>query len=64
MGLLSTDQLLYSDLRTGLIVAALATQPMLFYQQFAVSMVNLGNTQVLTGNGEGEIRTNCNFVNP
>ncbi|KAJ0966216.1 hypothetical protein J5N97_027354 [Dioscorea zingiberensis] len=62
MGLLSTDQLLYSDSRTAPIVAALASQPDLFYQQFAVSMVNLGNAQVLTGD-EGEIRTNCNFVN-
>ncbi|KAM0943739.1 putative peroxidase [Dioscorea sansibarensis] len=62
MGLLSTDQLLYSDSRTGPIVSALASQPTLFYQQFAVSMVNLGNAQVLTGD-EGEIRTNCNYVN-
>ncbi|KAM0952166.1 putative peroxidase [Dioscorea sansibarensis] len=62
MGLLSTDQLLNSDMRTAPIVAALASQPMLFSQQFAVSMVNLGNVQVLTGN-RGEIRTNCNFVN-
>ncbi|XP_020256677.1 peroxidase 7 isoform X3 [Asparagus officinalis] len=63
MGLLSTDQLLYSDSRTKPIVSALAWQPMLFYQQFAVSMVNLANAQVLTGDDEGEIRTNCNFVN-
>lgn len=63
MGLLSTDQLLYSDLRTAPIVTALATQPWLFNRQFAVSMVNLGKTQILTGSDEGEIRTNCNFVN-
>ncbi|KAJ8621972.1 hypothetical protein MRB53_030501 [Persea americana] len=63
MGLLFTDQLLYSDSRTALIVTALATQPWLFYRQFAVSMVNLGKTQILTGSDEGEIRTNCNFVN-
>lgn len=64
MGLLSTDQLLYSDSRTAPVVAALASQPMLFYQQFAVSMVNLGNALVLTGDDEGQIRTNCNYVNP
>lgn len=46
MGLLSTDQLLYSDSRTSPIVKALATQPMFLYQQFAVSMVNLANSQV------------------
>ncbi|XXG82661.1 hypothetical protein AAC387_Pa10g0561 [Persea americana] len=63
MGLLFTDQLLYSDSRTAPIVTALATQPWLFYRQFAVSMVNLGKTQILTGSDEGEIRTNCNFVN-
>lgn len=62
MGLLSTDQLLNSDSRTSPIVSSLATQPMLFYQQFSVSMTNLGNVQVLTGD-EGEIRTNCNYVN-
>ncbi|MQM21190.1 hypothetical protein Taro_054224 [Colocasia esculenta] len=63
MGLLSTDQLLHSDSRTSPVVATLVSQPYLFYQQFAVSMVNLGNVQVLTGDDEGEIRSNCNFVN-
>ncbi|PIA37654.1 hypothetical protein AQUCO_03000303v1 [Aquilegia coerulea] len=63
MGLLSTDQLLYSDSRTKPLVTALANQPWLFFQQFAVSMIKLGNTQVLTGKYEGEIRNNCNFVN-
>ncbi|XP_020596304.1 peroxidase 7 [Phalaenopsis equestris] len=62
MGLLSTDQLLNSDSRTSPIVSALAAQPMLFYQQFSVSMTNLGNVQVLTGD-EGEIRTKCSSLN-
>ncbi|BBH01404.1 Peroxidase superfamily protein [Prunus dulcis] len=35
----------------------------LFESQFAVSMVKLGNVQVLTRPNEGEIRVNCNFVN-
>ncbi|KAJ9673137.1 hypothetical protein PVL29_026425 [Vitis rotundifolia] len=64
MGLLSTDQELYRDSRTSPIVEALATQPELFTNQFAVSMVNLGNVQVVTGEKDGEIRGNCNFVNP
>ncbi|KAI6690763.1 hypothetical protein NL676_027591 [Syzygium grande] len=34
----------------------------LFNYQFSVSMANLGNSQVLTGD-EGEVRTNCNAVN-
>ncbi|KAF8412627.1 hypothetical protein HHK36_000596 [Tetracentron sinense] len=63
MGLLSTDQLLYSDPRTAPLVAALASQPSIFQPQFAASMVKLGNIQVLTGKYEGEIRANCNFVN-
>ncbi|KAF8026427.1 hypothetical protein BT93_F3033 [Corymbia citriodora subsp. variegata] len=62
MGLLSTDQYLYSDSRTKPLVAALATQPQLFNYQFGVSMAKLGNVQVLTGD-EGEVRTNCNAVN-
>lgn len=64
MGLLSTDQLLYSDARTASFVPLLTSQPELFFNQFAVSMVKLGNVQVLTRNFEGEIRQNCNFVNP
>ncbi|KAF6136584.1 hypothetical protein GIB67_016040 [Kingdonia uniflora] len=63
MGLLSTDQLLNSDPRTAPLVTTMASQPWFFLQQFAVSMVKLGNTQVLTGKYEGEIRTNCNYVN-
>ncbi|XP_057948377.1 peroxidase 7-like [Malania oleifera] len=63
MGLLTTDQLLYLDARTAPYVDALASQPDLFMTQFAVSMVKLGNTQVLTGGRQGEIRLNCNYVN-
>ncbi|KAL3509716.1 hypothetical protein ACH5RR_029117 [Cinchona calisaya] len=62
-GLLSTDQLLFSDPRTAPIVEALGSQSQLFTSQFAVSMVNLGNVQVLTGNNQGEIRFDCNYVN-
>uniref|UniRef100_A0A7N2R414 Peroxidase n=2 Tax=Quercus lobata TaxID=97700 RepID=A0A7N2R414_QUELO len=62
VGLLTTDQELYSDERTLPFVEAMASQPFLFQNQFIVSMTNLGNVQVLTGN-EGEIRANCNYVN-
>ncbi|THF95625.1 peroxidase 7-like [Camellia sinensis] len=61
MGLLQTDQLLYSDARTSPLVAALASQPSLFFNQFAVSMIKLGNVQVRTA---GEVRLNCDYVNP
>ncbi|CAL0309708.1 unnamed protein product [Lupinus luteus] len=63
MGLLSTDQLLYSDLRTSSLVSAMYATPSLFKHQFGVSMAKLGNIEVLTEEDEGEIRTNCNFVN-
>lgn len=63
MGLLSTDQLLYSDARTSPLVSALAASHSVFEHQFAVSMGKLGIVDVLTGLEEGEIRTNCNFVN-
>ncbi|TKY49462.1 Peroxidase 7 [Spatholobus suberectus] len=63
VGLLSTDQSLFSDARTAPFVEAFATQPFLFTSQFSVSMVKLGNVQVLTRPNEGEIRVNCNYVN-
>ncbi|CAM8933002.1 unnamed protein product [Rhodiola kirilowii] len=63
MGLLATDQLLLTDSRTSPLITAFSTQPSVFSHQFAASMVKLGNTQVLTGDDEGEIRVNCNYVN-
>ncbi|KAH7565843.1 hypothetical protein JRO89_XS08G0024800 [Xanthoceras sorbifolium] len=64
-GLLSTDQSLYSNERTTHFVELFASQPSVFFMdQFAVSMVKLGNVGVLTRPNEGEIRLNCNFVNP
>uniref|UniRef100_A0A7N0ZW34 Peroxidase n=1 Tax=Kalanchoe fedtschenkoi TaxID=63787 RepID=A0A7N0ZW34_KALFE len=62
-GLLSTDQLLYSDPRTASFVPLLATSPQLFDSQFAASMIKLGNVNVKTGKMDGEIRRNCNFLN-
>lgn len=62
LGLLSTDQLVYSDLRTGGVASLMGSQPELFSVQFAASMVKLGNANVLTRK-DGQIRSNCNFVN-
>lgn len=62
LGLLSTDQLVYSDVRTGGVAALMGSQAELFSTQFAASMVKLGNANVLTRK-EGQIRLNCNFVN-
>ncbi|KAG5237338.1 hypothetical protein OIU76_012110 [Salix suchowensis] len=65
MGLLSTDQELYSDPRTEPFVSAFTSQqPDLFFNQFAASMVNLGNIVFHTAPNESEIRLNCNYVNP
>ncbi|CAN4083652.1 unnamed protein product [Withania somnifera] len=62
MGLLLTDQLLYTDPRTAPIVTALATQPDVFESMFAASMVKLGNIQDYLRNG-GEVRVNCACAN-
>ncbi|KAH9747079.1 peroxidase 7 [Citrus sinensis] len=63
LGLLPTDQLLLSDKRTEPIAKALASMPSFLYGQiFGASMKKFGKVNVLSGD-EGEIRTNCNFVN-
>ncbi|EYU27601.1 hypothetical protein ABFS82_13G142000 [Erythranthe guttata] len=63
MGLLSTDQLLYSDVRTAGVVGLMGSQAGFFKDQFLVSMVKLGNVNVLTGRNQGEVRLNCNRLN-
>ncbi|XP_071920771.1 peroxidase 7-like [Coffea arabica] len=63
MGLLRTDQILYSDSRTAPLVNALASQTHVFHHQFAASMVKLGNVQDYLSADDGEIRVNCNCVN-
>lgn len=64
MGLLQTDQMLYSDSRTSPLVNGLALQNDLFSYQFAAAMVKLGNIQDYLSDENGEIRHNCNYVNP
>ncbi|XP_074335334.1 peroxidase 7-like [Apium graveolens] len=63
MGLLSTDQMLNKDSRTSVLVSALASQPEVFYSQFAASMVKLGKIQDPSSEGKGEVRLNCNYIN-
>nr|GEU77637.1 peroxidase 7-like [Tanacetum cinerariifolium] len=63
MGLLSTDQLLYSDSRTKPIADALSFESSLFSNQFSVSMVKLANILDYKSQDHGEIRTHCNRVN-
>ncbi|XVF33780.1 hypothetical protein REPUB_Repub18cG0000400 [Reevesia pubescens] len=47
LGLLSTDEALYSNEITAAFVDAILSQPSLFENQFAASMVKLGNVQSL-----------------
>lgn len=61
MGLLSTDQQLQSDYRTGGIVEVLATQTSLFSYMFSASIVRLGS---VIENDYGEVRHQCSLVNP
>ncbi|KAK4440393.1 Peroxidase 7 [Sesamum alatum] len=64
MGLLSTDQMLYSDSRTASLVSAFASQSAVFHHQFAASMLKLGKIQdYLADDQHSEIRLNCNCVN-
>ncbi|KAL7131394.1 hypothetical protein ABFS83_12G000400 [Erythranthe nasuta] len=63
MGILSTDQMLYSDSRTAPLVSAFASQSSVFHHQFAASMVKLGNIQDFLADQHSEIRLNCNYVN-
>ncbi|KAK9110537.1 hypothetical protein Sjap_018597 [Stephania japonica] len=61
-GLFTSDQDLFTDARTRDIVARYATNETLFFQQFSLSMIQLGQIGVLTGT-QGEIRMNCSARN-
>ncbi|KAH7285483.1 hypothetical protein KP509_33G030400 [Ceratopteris richardii] len=62
-GLLNSDQELYSsnDSSTSTIVSSYAQNWRLFYQNFATSMISMGNVNPLMGNS-GSIRKNCRVV--
>ncbi|XP_059454046.1 peroxidase 12-like [Corylus avellana] len=61
-GLFTSDQDLYTDSRTKDIVTSFAVNEHLFFEQFAKSMIKMGQLTVLTGNA-GEIRANCSVRN-
>jgi peroxidase len=61
-GLFTSDQDLYTDSKTKDIVASFAVNEVLFFEQFAKSMIKMGQLSVLTGNA-GEIRANCSVRN-
>ncbi|XP_010461467.1 PREDICTED: peroxidase 9 isoform X1 [Camelina sativa] len=63
-GLLTSDEVLLTGNvgKTAALVKAYAEDESLFFQQFARSMVNMGNIQPLTG-FNGEIRKSCHVIN-
>jgi len=65
-GLLNSDQELYSSilgLETKNLVIKYAHDPIAFFHQFSDSMVKMGNITNPDSFVDGEIRTNCRFVN-
>ncbi|XP_057982271.1 peroxidase A2-like [Malania oleifera] len=63
-GLLQSDQELFSsaDAPTTAVVNAFGGSQSVFFQNFAASMVKMGNINPLTGS-DGQIRSNCRRVN-
>ncbi|KAK6924415.1 hem peroxidase, partial [Dillenia turbinata] len=62
-GLLSSDQILLTQNAQSMeLVKQYAENNELFFQQFAKSMIKMGNLSPLTGN-RGEIRKNCRNIN-
>lgn len=65
-GLLHSDDVLVREDEQGWIrerVWAYASDQQLFFDSFVNSIVKMGNINVLTADDEGEVRTNCRFVN-
>ncbi|EXB44948.1 Peroxidase 11 [Morus notabilis] len=65
-GLLNSDQELYSSVfgvQTKELVKKYAADPITFFQQFADSMVKMGNILNPESFVTGEVRKNCRFVN-
>lgn len=62
LGLLASDQLLYSDPRSRSLVELYASNEGAFFKAFAASMEKLGSVGVKTGK-QGEIRRRCDTFN-
>lgn len=61
-GLLSSDEILTQNQQTMEFVKRYAENQKLFFQQFAKSMIKIGNINPLTGES-GQIRNTCRKVN-
>ncbi|KAJ9166857.1 hypothetical protein P3X46_021553 [Hevea brasiliensis] len=57
-GLSTSDQDLFTDTRTRDIVTSFAVDEALFFEKFVLSMIKMGQVDVLTGR-QGEISANC-----
>ncbi|GAB4848517.1 Peroxidase 72 [Ancistrocladus abbreviatus] len=63
-GLLNSDQVLFTKSESSMeLVKKYAENNELFFEQFAMSMIKMGNISPLTGT-RGEIRKHCRKVNP
>uniref|UniRef100_A0A0A9DYJ6 Peroxidase n=1 Tax=Arundo donax TaxID=35708 RepID=A0A0A9DYJ6_ARUDO len=62
-GLFTSDQDLFTNPATRSIVTKFAQSQQAFFDQFAFSMVKMGQIHVLTGS-QGQIRRNCSARNP
>ncbi|KAF8378917.1 hypothetical protein HHK36_030266 [Tetracentron sinense] len=63
LGLLATDQKLFSDPMTHGYVSSMAKDQQIFFNYFAAAMIKLGNVGVKMGT-DGEVRQDCGFFNP
>ncbi|PWA95898.1 heme peroxidase [Artemisia annua] len=61
-GLFTSDQDLFTDNTTSGIVTSFANNQTLFFENFVIAMIKMGQLNVTTGT-QGEIRANCSFVN-
>uniref|UniRef100_A0A2N9HL31 peroxidase n=1 Tax=Fagus sylvatica TaxID=28930 RepID=A0A2N9HL31_FAGSY len=61
-GLLHSDQALFNGDSTDALVQKYSTNAQAFWQDFARSMIKMGNIKPLTGD-QGQIRLNCRKVN-
>lgn len=59
MGLLATDQALYTDPRTRVLVQALAKDKQKFFQAFSLAMDKMGSIGVKRGRKQAERRKDC-----
>lgn len=61
-GLLHSDQELFNGGSTDELVNIYSYNPRAFWNDFANSMIKMGNIKTLTGN-QGQVRLNCKMVN-